>query len=329
MTNRKFLSALLLTSIIAFLTSCDHSKWNKSEGMVWHTSYHITWCGPAELADSIMPVLMEVDAAVNAFNDNSLVSRINRETEGIVDKHFETLHSESMRVHKLSEGAFDPTLGPLITAWGFGRGHQASADTLKLDSLLNLTGIQRTRISDGRLIKPVSGMQFNFSAIAKGYGCDCVGEMFRRNGVTDYMVEIGGEIACRGKSPSGSKWRISIDKPVISDGIIHESQCVIALDSAGVATSGNYRNYHAATSGGGKYGHTISAVTGRPIATDVLSATVVAPNAMEADALATAFMAMPTDDALKLAGRLEYPVMLVLKDSVFMTPQFHLLIVNQ
>lgn len=223
----------------------------------------------------------------------------------------------SLKINRLSEGVFDPTLGPLITAWGFGKGHRATRDTLRLDSLLAITGINRTRIENGLLLKEDARIEFNFSAIAKGYGCDRVAEMLMRNGVTNFMVEIGGEIRCGGKSPSGGRWRISVDRPLLADSVVHESQCILELAGGGLATSGNYRNYR--REGGRVLGHTISPVTGRPVETDVLSASVVAPTAMEADALATALMALGSERAKRLVVDEGYGALLVLADSTVWT----------
>lgn len=156
-------------------------------------------------------------------------------------------------------------------------------------------------------------MRFNFSAIAKGYACDRIAEMLNNNGVQSLLVEIGGEIRCMGKSPENRKWKVSIDRPVLTDSVIHESQCVLSIDNAGVATSGNYRNFHT-TEGGAVYGHTISSLTGRPVQTDVLSATVIASTAMEADALATSMMAMGSQKSAEIANKLGVAALLILSD---------------
>jgi len=153
--------------------------------------------------------------------------------------------------------------------------------------------------------------------------------MLERNGCRNILVEIGGEIRCTGQSPSARKWRVSVDRPIETDSVIHESQCIVEISDCGLATSGNYRNFHK-TANGMTYGHTIAATTGRPVRTDVLSATVVAPTCMEADALATSMMALGSEEAVKLASRLHYPVMLVLNDmSVWQSKEFKELLAEQ
>lgn len=306
----------------ALLTGSCGEKYRFDEGMVWHTTYHITYKSDKELSDSVLAVLREVGASLNVFDPASLASRVNVADSVAINEDYRTVYEMSRRINKETDGAFDPTLGPLITAWGFGKGHKATSDTLRLDSLLAITGIERTHISGDMIIKGDRRIEFNFSAIAKGYGCDRVAAMLERNGVKDYLVEIGGEIRCAGISPSGGDWKISIDRPVTTDRINHTSQCVVAFSGKGMATSGNYRNFH--ESGGERYGHTISSRTGRPVRTDVLSATVIAPTAMEADALATSMMALGSEKAMSLASKRCLPAMLILADStVLVTPQFN------
>lgn len=312
----------ILASCMLCLCGCKRSEYRNAEGMIWHTQYHMTYDSEHDLTDSIISMMQQVDASLNVFDTTSIISRVNRGEEIEIDKHLTEVYRESVRINRLSNGAFDPTLGPLITAWGFGKGHKDTADTLMIDSLMAFTGISKTKLDNGRLIKQDRRIQFNFSAIAKGYGCDEVNKMLARNGVANRLVEIGGEISCAGKSPSGMKWRVSVDRPIMTDSVIHESQCVIEITDCGLATSGNYRNFHTSASGE-TYGHTISAVTGRPVRTDVLSATVIAPTCMEADALSTSMMALGSKEARKLAESLHYPVMLVLNDmSVWKNEEF-------
>ncbi len=290
--------------------------------MVWNTTYHITYNGNPELRDSILMVLNRVGKSLNVFDTTSIVSRVNLNYSTIVDSSFKRVYNVSKRINSASEGMFDPTLSPLITAWGFGPGNKLTADTIAIDSILNYVGIGKTRLEGDKIIKDDPRIQFNFSAVAKGYGCDEVAAMFTRNGVTDYLVEIGGEIAVCGKNPGGGLWSVSIDRPIQTDSTVNHDACgVIHLTNAGIATSGNYRNFK--KEGGKTLGHTISPLTGRPIATDVISATVIAPTAMEADATATACMASGSQKSKTLLQRLRFEGMLILSDStIWMTPGF-------
>ncbi|MCM1370075.1 MAG: FAD:protein FMN transferase [Candidatus Amulumruptor caecigallinarius] len=324
-----YLIVCFLAGFVLPLISCGNGtdKYESNEGMIWHTEYHIAYRSDRNLGDSILSVLSNVGKSLNFFDSTSVVSRVNRSGKSAVDSSFSDVYKMALRVNHITDGAYDPTVSPLVTAWGFGKGHKATSDTLRLDSLLAFVGINRTSLRNGVLEKKDARTEFNFSSIAKGFGCDRVGEMFHRLGVNDYMVEIGGEICAAGKSPRGGKWRVSVDKPSKSaDDLSHASQVIIEFTDMGMATSGNYRNYH--EKNGRRYGHTMSPITGRPVETDVLSATVLAPTAMEADALATAFMVIGSEKSRALAAKLKYPVMLILSgDSIWTSPQFKTLII--
>lgn len=316
--------AIAAVSVLIAAAACSpRKKFSFTEGAIWNTTYHITFDGPQHLSDSVRPVLERVGHSLSVFDPQSLVGRLNASDSCRADKALLDTYCLSVDVNRESDGMFDPTLSPLITAWGFGKGHRPTADTLRIDSLLALTGIKRTYLKGGIIYKECRGIHFNFSAVAKGYGCDAVADMFRRNGVENYLVEIGGEIACAGVNASGKKWHISIDRPIDDpEGIRHLSQGTIAVSDCGIATSGNYRNFHDNKSG--HYGHTISPLTGRPAKTDVLGATVIAPTAARADAYATSCVAMGSRKAKAMLRRLRIPALLVLNDSsVWTSPGFN------
>lgn len=317
------LTGLLIT--ILSLSCTREKRFYRVEGMVWNTMYHVIYEGPESLQDSIMPVLDEVGASLSVFDKNSLVSQLNEGDSVKTDRHLISVYEKSGKIHELSKGMFDPTLSPLIDAWGFGRGHEVTADTMAIDSLLKIVGFDKTAIKGDYLVKNDHRIQFNFSAIAKGYGCDAVGKMLARNGVQNYMVEIGGEISLKGNNPTGGEWKVAIDAPVDGSNPGESTALVIGLTDAGVATSGNYRNYR--ESGGIKTGHTISPLTGRPVQGKVLSATIVASDCMTADGIATACMASENPEELiyesKTEGLLIYP------DSMWMSPGFRKMVLPQ
>lgn len=287
--------------------SCQHNNGFRSDdGMVWNTTYHIVYQSPVDMGDSIRSVFKEVDGSLSVFNDSSLVSRINRNSTDVPDTMLKDVFEESKRVNVLSYGAFDPTVGPLVDLWGFGR-HRDSVRTVSpevIDSILCSVGIADCSITpEGKLVKKHPGTFFNFSAIAKGYGCDKVGDMLAANNIDCYMVEIGGEIVVKGHNRQNSDWHVMIDAPVeSSDSVIHERMAVIAVTDCGIATSGNYRNYKEVD--GKRVGHTINPFTGSPANSEILSVTVVAPRCMTADALATACMVMSLDSAKAMIERI-------------------------
>lgn len=321
----------LTTTIIclaALLTGCSNTTdgFIRTEGEVWHTIYHITYEGHKSLADSVVPILEKVGASVSAFDPRSTVSRINRAESDSSDEYFTLVYNAARKVFQCSGGAFDPTVEPLVAAWGFGRYNRPTSDTARIDSILKFVGITKTSLKDGRVVKSDPRISFDFSAIAKGFGCDEVGRMLSRNGVKNYLVEIGGEIAMSGVSPSGDKWAVSIDRPIDdAEGQTHSSACVVELTDCGMATSGNYRNFQKVN--GQRIAHTINALTGYPVQTDVVSATVVASDCMLADAFATACMASSSADAIKMLTNEHLEGMLILADgSVKTTPGFEKLI---
>lgn len=322
--NRLFFVLITFLSSLAILIlgGCKSKSYHYDEGMVWNTTYHITYNHDTSLTDSIFSVLNQVSSSLSFFDDNSILSRFNQSADSIkADTHLIKVYDTARRIYNISDGLYDPSVSLLIDAWGFGKGHSISPDTAKIDSLLQFVGMNLTERRGNYIIKKKPHLSFNFSSIAKGYGCDAIAEMFRRNGVSDYLIEIGGEIALSGKNSSGNKWTISIDRPLKSQNLQHESQEIIHLTNCGLATSGNYRNYH--NVGKESIGHTISPKTGRPIKSDVISATVIAPTAMEADALATACMAAGKEGGIRICRNANADVMLILQDStVYMSPGF-------
>ena len=309
--------------------SCQRSNnYIEERGVVWNTTYRIVYDSDKSLLDSIISTLNDVDRSVSAFNDLSVVSRINRNESCLADFHFKKLYEMSSEISKASDGAFDPTISPLVNAWGFGYEYSDESVDVNTDSLLQFVGLSTTRLQGDSLIKSDRRTSFNFSAIAKGYGCDVVGKMFERNGIDNYMVEIGGEVVVSGVNPRGGKWRISIDRPIAdNENIIHEVQEVIAVSDCGIATSGNYRNYKEVN--GKRIAHTIDPKTGIPVQTDVVSATIIATTCAEADAYATACMVVGSESAKQMIVANKLKGLLILADgSVWKTKCFESLILK-
>lgn len=309
-------SRIIFPLIIAVILSAAGCKKNSGfrydEGAAWNTVWHVTYESDADLRDSVVSVLNEVGSSLSFFDSLSNLSAINTNKSDIADTHLQTVFRKSKEIHNLTSGSFDPTVSPLISAWGFGKGHKPTADTLRIDSLLEITGLDKVSLRGNRIVKQRPEITMNFSAIAKGYGADRVGKMLERNGVSNYLVEIGGEIRCAGHSPSRNKWLIGIDRPVEANKDRHDIQETVPLTDCGMATSGNYRNFH--KSGVNSLGHTISPVTGRPVISDIASVTVIAPDCMDADALATAFMVLGAEKSKKLAENNKIACMLILRD---------------
>ena len=310
-----FIKLLLISALFLNFASCKPS-FRTNDGSTWGTNYHIVYAADRDLHDSVVAVMRSVDMALSKFNPKSEISRINAGLTDTVGPMIADVFEVSIRVAELSGGVYDPTVGPVCELWGFGRAEFSDVPSdSAIAAALATVGIADCAIADNRLIKKAPGTEFDFSSVAKGYGIDCIAAMLSRNGVEDYMVEIGGEISARGLSPKGRPWRIQIDAPEApaTPAELHSRLTVLELgpEPVAVATSGNYRNMRSAASGE-TFGHTISPVTGRPATSEILSATVIASDCALADALATACMALPTAaDALALADRAGVEVLLV------------------
>lgn len=263
------------------------------------TTYGITYIAhkPIEkmAVDSILKV---IDLSMSTYIDNSLITKINKGEHLPIDPHFEKVLSASMDIYSESEGVFDPSIGQLINAWGFGKKENHIPPTQKqIDSLLALTGMDKVHVvttPKGTFVeKDNPNIQLNFNAIAQGYTSDVIADYFLSKQITNFIVEVGGEIVIHGRNTlKGKSWTIGIDNPLQKPDEDREIVATVELTDCGLATSGNYRKLWTDSLTGQKYVHTINPKTGRPQPSNLLSATVIAPSAMLADGYATTLMAL-------------------------------------
>lgn len=296
---------LLAAAGVLLFTGCKNQKqYFEESGSVFHTLYHIKYESDKALTEKIDNELQKFNLSLNPFNPNSTIAKVNRNEPVEVDEWFKEVFNKSMEVSKNSDGVFDITCAPLVNLWGFGFSKKDSITPEMIDSLKTFVGYQKVRLEGNKVIKDDPRLLLNCSAIAKGYSSDIIARLLEREGVENYMVEIGGEVTMKGINPKGECWRIGINKPEDdSTGIRNEIEEVVQLcKKGGVATSGNYRNYY--VKDGKKYAHTIDPRTGYPAEQSILSATIVANDCMTADAYATAFMAMGLDKARQMAEKL-------------------------
>lgn len=301
----------LISAFLLTFASCTPTFFT-SDGSTWGTDYHIVYRASHPLDDSINACLRRVDYSFSLFNPMSELSEINAGVRNNVSSQFTHLLKVSQEVNRLSGGLYDPTVAPLTRLWGFGPDDTALPSDSAVEAARALVGVAQCYVdSTGTLHRKHPATQFDFSSVAKGYGIDLVAQMLRRNGCSDFMIEIGGEISAQGLNRQGRPWRIQVDSP--AGGLGHERLRVVELgpQPVAMATSGNYRNFRP-DGHGGVYGHTISPLTGRPVQGRVLSATVIAPDCTLADALATACMAVADpDSALALADRADVQALIV------------------
>jgi len=245
---------------------------------------------------------VQIDRSLSVYNPQSIISKVNRNEPVTVDSLFTAVFLRSREITAATGGAFDISASPLFNAWGFGFKNKENITQAKIDSLRQFCGMQHVRLEMGRIIKNDPRVTLNANAIAKGFGVDVVACFLEQFGITNYLVEIGGEVRCKGINRKGAPWTVGIDKPV--DGNIfpgEDLQTKLHLTDRALATSGNYRKYY--EEDGRKYAHTINPATGYPVEHNLLSATVLAADCMTADAFATAFMVLGLEGSKELLSR--------------------------
>ena len=293
---------LVVLVVAGIAVGRKNADYQHDSGLVFGTSYNITYQSNDNLKPEIEKTLAEVDASLSPFNEKSVITHVNKNEAVTLDDHFITVFRLSSEIYKDTEGAFDITVAPLVNAWGFGFKNGITPDRHAIDSLMQFVGFDKVKLQDGKIIKTDDRLMLDCSAIAKGYGVDAVARLLKSKGIDNYMVEIGGEIVASGENPKGAPWRIGVSKPDDdSVNVSNEIQGIINITNRAMATSGNYRNFY--YKGGKKYAHTIDPKTGCPVQHSILSATVVSDECAKADAYATAFMVMGLDKAKAVLAR--------------------------
>ncbi len=303
--NRKLLSLLLIPLLLCVTLSCkQQATYMQVKGEVFHTYYQIKYKGTDDLSPEIDAAFERLSHALNAFDSTSIIAAINTNRTMEVDSVFLRVFNRAQEISALSAGSYDISAAPLINAWGFGFEKAATISPELIDSLRQFVGYQKIRYDGERIVKDDPRLMLNASSIAKGYAADLVAEALEAKGVTDYLVEVGGEIVYNGLNPSGKAWHVGINKPIDDPtGGNQELELIVSLEGKGaLASSGNYRNFY--VKDGKKYAHTIDPLTGYPVQTDVLSATVIAPDCMTADALGTTFMVVGSQRVAEIAKQL-------------------------
>jgi thiamine biosynthesis lipoprotein len=278
---------------------------NQSTGGVFGTSYSIIYMSDTELdyQKEIDSVFFAVNKSLSTYIPESDISKINSGDSTVqVDHMFKDVFQLSRTIHKATNGYFDPTVGTLVNAWGFGPGEQVAMDSIKVDSLLRYVGFDKVRMnSKGRVLKENPAIYFDFNAIAKGYAIDRVAVLMDNLGVANYLIEIGGEVVSKGVNTIKNKsWTVGIDNPESQNR--REAKIAIKLENRALASSGNYRKYRVDENSGEKYVHTVNPITGYTKNSKTLGVTVLANNCSTADGYATAFMAMDLDLAQEIVA---------------------------
>ena len=321
---RVAIASVFFALVVAALAGCsfkpEQQIWEIS-GPIFGTRYHISvvveddQARLQQLASGIEQALEGVDAAMSTWREDSELSRFNalpdqsEWTELSAPLHTVLLEAEA--VSALTGGAFDITIGPVVNLWGFGP--DARPDTVPDDAtlarVLRGTGHDKIQLRDQPPGIRTSEQQYlDLSAIAKGFGVDEVARYLTAEGISGYLVEIGGEVSVAGRKPDGSVWRLAIETPGEDAEQVNR---VVTLNNRALATSGDYRNYYEFN--GQRYSHTLDPQTGKPITHNLASVTVIAENCMRADALATGFTVMGFEEAMELAVRENIPAYFIVR----------------
>lgn len=295
-----FLLFLIIGSVI--IISQNQPTYRTQQGKIFGTLYTVTYEYNTDLQPQIVAAMQAVDNSLSPFNKQSIITRVNNNDSVSVNELFTEVFNTAKYIYSETYGTFDPTVAPLVNAWGFGFKKGMDISSATIDSLRMLVGFDCINLDKGRITKADPRIMLDFSAIAKGYGSDCVARVLDSCGIKNYMVEIGGEVIVKGHNKNGNPWGIGITKPIDDSlSVSQELQTVLRLTDCAIATSGNYRNFY--YKDGVKYAHTIDPRTGYPVQHSLLSATVIADNCMRADALATAFMVLGADSAMAYCER--------------------------
>lgn len=289
------------------LAACqsEKPKYTQLEGQAQGTTFHITYLDAPgrNFSGQVDSIFRLMDRSMSLWDSTSIISRLNRnEADVVVDEHFSAVFRRSQELAAATGGVFDITVGPLVHAWGFSyKKGLPPPDSAKVDSLRQIIGFQKIRLENGVLQKADPRMEVDMNAIAQGYTVDVLAAFLEKQGVRNYMVEVGGEVRTLGQNERGETWRIGIDKPVDGESKGRPLQTVVPISGKSLATSGSYRKF--VERDGKKYSHAIDPRTGYPITHNLLSATVIADDCATADAYATTFLVLGLEKSLEIAQR--------------------------
>ncbi len=262
------------------------------DGYAQGTTYHISYAQNDSLVTQkqVDSILNKIDSSLSLYKSYSLINLFNNSASGIAgDDHFIKVVKKSIETFLLTNGAFDITVKPLVQAWGFGvDGFKSLPDSSTIFAVKQCTGSLMLKLENNELKKSKPCIQIDCNGIAQGYSVDVLADFLEDNNIENYLVELGGEIRVKGKNKKGELWSVGIESPIDPD--LHPMQRIINIKKGAVTTSGNYRKFY--TNGSKKYNHIIDPSTGYPVDNGMISVTVIAKDAITADAFDNSFMVM-------------------------------------
>lgn len=304
--------------IISILLSCktEIPSYTRLYGKAQGTTFNINYLDPEErdFTPAVDSLLRIIDKSMSLWDSTSIISGMNRNEEVQADEHFLNVFNKAHEVSLSTGGAFDITVSPLVKAWGFSfKKGMPPPDSSQVDSLKSLVGFEKVRLANGYLQKKDSRIEIDMNAIAQGYTVDLISVFLESKGISNYLVEIGGEVRAQGLNHRDTTWVIGIDQPVENSGNERPLQTSIRLENKSMATSGSYRKF--IERDGKKYSHVIDPKTGYPVNHTLLSVSVIAGDCISADSYATAFMVMGLKDAMKKADELGLEIYCIYSDA--------------
>lgn len=295
----KFLLPFLIGLLLISACQSKENKLITIEGEAQGTTWHISYISEDGLnhKQAIDSILKDIDLSLSTYVPVSIISRINNNEPDIrVDPYFIDVFNKSMEVSQRTGGLFDVTVGPLVNAWGFSFSKKANIDSTRIDSILKYVDYKMLKLDGNTVIKEKKDVQLDFNAIAQGYSVDVLALYLGKKGIKNYLVELGGELIAKGKK-NAENWKAGIEQPLQNTSTERKLEAIIELDNRALCTSGNYRKFY--EENGKRYAHILDPRTGFPARQNILSASVLADDAMTADAYATSFMVMGLERSIQ------------------------------
>jgi len=312
MAYKKFKITFLLSIVVLLVISCNNNKEGEQalEGAALGTTYHIKYFGnlTPDVANKGLDSIFEViNKSMSTYQADSDISKINAgDSSVVVDQNFQEVFNASKEIYKESKGYFDPTVGNLVNAYGFGPDHTLdSINQVEIDSMLQYVGFNKLKLtSENRIQKEKPQIFLDFNAIAKGYTIDVIARYLDSKKINNYLIELGGELVAKGMNSSNdSAWVVGIDDPLQQEDT-RTLKATLSLHNRAMATSGNYRKFRIDPKTGQRFVHTINPISGMSEKSNLLSASVLAKNCTLADGYATAFMALGLDRSKEMLENL-------------------------
>jgi thiamine biosynthesis lipoprotein len=311
---KSYLTLTILFSFVLAATACEAKHEHVIQGRTMGTTYQVKvvtgyFQSISGLKEKIDERLVEINRSMSTYQKDSEISRFNAFNQTgenfKISRDFFQVMTAARTIYRLSEGAWDGTVNPLVDLWGFGRAGRQNEIPPQHEIAARMPDIGFENIlvlEPGFLVKKRASVTLDLSSIAKGYGVDQIAAVIRRHGFQDYLVEIGGEVFAAGYRPDGKPWRIGINRPR-PEAAFDDVYKVVSLHNKGFATSGDYRNFFVID--GVRYSHIIDSRTGYPVANGVAAVSIIADTCTFADGLSTAIMVMGAEKGLDLINRLE------------------------